>query len=262
MNTKTKTEAEKAGTAVAALGTGTAVGKPVDRKADAGRGKATSRDDKIVPMVKLLQSQSPQCLKQKAEYIKGAEAGDFYLKGAINPLVKGTDGLVVQPCAFLRCWLEFDGSRDANPKFVRRHEDAGGRPAGIDGLDLDENGFDFVDHRGHRYTFSREHYVLAGKNAFVIPFGGSAHIASREWNTMMDHYSDEASWNRKYKITTVPRSNESGDWFGFKIEALDGEVSDEEYLMGRGLHEAIEAGARSEAPDSSGSSQQSTDDRI
>lgn len=225
-------------------------GSKVNRAQYADKGKSTNRDDKIVPMIKLLQSQSPQCLRQRPEYVKGAEAGDFYLRGAPEPLVKGDQGLVVQSCAFLRCWLEFDGPRDDNPNFVKRHEDDNGRPAGASemGLELDENGFDYVNKEGHRWSFSREHYLIIGGRPYVLPFGGSAHTASREWNTLMDNYRGEASWNRKYKVTTIPKSNESGDWFGFKIEVMPGEVTDEEFLQGAAFHELVEGGARAEAP--------------
>jgi hypothetical protein len=246
--TTTNDEGRPKAGALATRAKGTEVGAPLDRSAYANRGKSTNRDDKIVPMVKVLQSQSPQCLKQRPEYVKGAEAGDFYVRGALNPLVKGSEGLVVQPCAFLRCWLEFDGPRDSNPKFVQRHEDAAGRPAGQEDLRKDEEGFDFVSPQGHRFTFSREHYVLIGKAPYVIPFGGSAHSSSREWMTMMDQYMGEASWNRRYKITTVPRHNDFGDWYGFKIEPLPEEVTDEEFSRGAELWHAVEGGARAEVP--------------
>jgi hypothetical protein len=226
--------------------------------ADAGKGVSQDRDDKIIPMIRVLQAQSPQCLKAKPEYIKGAEAGDFYFKNMPQELVKGDAGFEFIPCAFLKCWLEFDGPRDESPNFVRRHEDAKGRPAGVEGLELAEDGYDFEDKDGHRFTYSREHYGFADGRPFVFPFGGSGHTTSREWQTLMDQFqlSDgrpEPSFNRKYQVTTVPRSNASGDWYGVRIVHL-GEVTDEEYDRGRALHGAVMAGEKVAEVDEKGES--------
>jgi len=222
--------------------------------ADAGKGVSKDRDDKIVPMIRVLQSQSPQCLKAKPEFIKGAEAGDFYFKNMLTELIKGDEGFEFQPCAFLKCWLEFDGPRDDNPKFVGRHEDAQGRPSGVPDLELDEDGYDFVNKKGHRFTYSREHYGLtADGKPFVFPFGGSGHTTSREWMTLMDQFQlkngqIEPSFNRMYRLTTVPKSNEAGDWYGVRVQHV-GEVTDEQYDRGLALHNAVMSGAKvAEAP--------------
>lgn len=224
--------------------------------ADAGKGVSPDRDDKLVPMIRVLQSQSPQCLRQKPEYIEGARAGDFFLKNTVIPVVKGEDGFDFVPCAFLKCWLEFDGPRDESPNFVARHEDAGGRPKDVAGLILDpEDGYDWISRDGHRYSLSREHYGLVnGKMPFMFPFGGSGHTTSREWQTLMDQFRlpggrVEPSFNRKYHVSTTPKSNKSGDWYGVSIVHL-GEVSDEEYNLGRMLWEAVMSGSRvAEAPE-------------
>lgn len=225
---------------------------------DAGRGVSKDQSDKLVPMIRVLQSQSPQCLRQKPEYIEGARAGDFYLKNTVTPIVLGEEGFDVIPCAFLKCWLEFDGPRDQSPNFVARHEDEKGRPRGIPNLALDEeDGYDYIDREGHRYSLSREHYVLMnGKQPFMFPFGGSGHTTSREWQTLMDNFRlpsgrTEPSFNRKYHVTTTPKSNKSGDWYGIKIEHL-GEVTDAEYELAKALNEAVETGAKvAEAPERS-----------
>lgn len=237
-------------------------------EADAGKGVSKNADDKFVPMIRVLQSQSPQCLRQKPEFIKDAKAGDFYIKGSLTPIISGEidpetgeGGLDAIPCAFARCWLEFDGPRDDNPKFVRRHEDAKNKPAGIGGLRLAEDGYDYINEAGHRFTFSREHFVIVAGRPYVLPFGGAGHTSSREWQTLMDQFrlpsgAIEPSFNRKYKLTTVPKSNESGDWYGVKVEPIPGEVSDAEYEMGLAFFTAVQAGEKvAESPD------ETTDDK-
>lgn len=240
---------------------GTQVGIPARAErmeADAGKGGSTNRDDKIVPMIRVLQAQSPQCLKQKPEYVKGAEAGDFFLKNTLTPIVKGEVGLEFQWCAFARCWLEFDGPRGDSPKFVGRLEDDNNRPRVAPGVEVkldEDDGYDYVDKSGHRYTFSREHYGLVGGRPFVLPFGGSGHTTSREWSTLADQFQlpsgkPEPKWNRKWLIRTVPKSNASGDWFGIQFEPVPGEVTDEEYARGLAFYNAVVGGvAVAEAPE-------------
>ncbi len=222
---------------------------------DAGKGVSTDRDDKLVPMIRLLQAQSPQCLRQKPEYIEGARAGDFYLKNTLRPVIPGEEGFTFIPVAFVKCWLEFDGPRDESPNFVARHPDHRGRPLDVGALKQDEDGYDFIGQDGHRYSQSREHYGLVDSTKpFMFPFGGTGHTTSREWQTMMDQFRlpdgrVEPSFNRKWKITTTPKSNKSGDWYGVKIEHM-GEVSDEEYELARKFYEAVMSGAKvAEAPE-------------
>jgi len=236
--------------------------------ADAGKGVSKNADDKTVPLIKVLQVGSPQCLRQKPEFIKDAKAGDFYIKGSLTPVISGEvdketgeGGMErVISCAFKRCWLEFDGPRDDDPQFVARHEDGpDNKPAGIGGLFHPEGEkYDWQNEAGHRFTFSREHYIIYRGRPYVLPFGGTGHQTSRDWQTMMDQYrltsgAVEPSWNRAYKLTTIPQSNSSGDWYGVKVEPLPGEVSDEEYEMGLLFFNQVQAGEKvAEAPESEG----------
>lgn len=233
-------------------------------EAAAGRGVSTDRDDKIIPMIRRLQSGSPQCLKQKPEYIKGAEAGMYWFKGALEELVEGRPnekafkgGFTFIPAYYTKCWLEFDGPRDDNPKFVRRHEDKNKRPADVPGLTLDEEGgYDYVDLKtGHRFSLSREFYGLVdGKDPWLFPFGGAAHTTAREWQTLLERFrlpsgKPEPSYNRKYRFTTVPKTNESGDWYDPKYEMI-GTVTDEEFDLAEQLYLAVRSGAvHGEEPD-------------
>jgi hypothetical protein len=221
---------------------------------DSGKGVSTDPSDKLVPRIVVLQSQSPQCLRQKPEFIEAARAGDFYLKGSITPLVTGEEGFDFIPTNFMKAWLEFDGPRDEQPNFISRHPDDRDRPQGVPELVKDEDGYDFIGREAHRYSQSREHYGLINGRPFLFPFGGTAHTTSKEWMSLMDGFRlpsgrIEPSYNRKYHITTTPKSNKSGDWYGIKIDHV-GEVSDEEYELARTLHKAIEAGAKvAEAPE-------------
>lgn len=71
-------------------------------KQDAGKGISGSADDSLVPLIVVLQAQSPQAIKQKPEFIRGAEAGVIWMKNAPHPIIKGEEGILFQPCHFYK----------------------------------------------------------------------------------------------------------------------------------------------------------------
>ena len=67
-------------------------------EADAGRGVSSSADDNIVPIIYLLQANSPATKKSNPNYVEGAVAGDIWKRNSIHKhLVKGEEGLIFQP---------------------------------------------------------------------------------------------------------------------------------------------------------------------
>src|SRR4051812_20868508 len=73
---------------------------------DAGQGVSTSVEDNLVPFVGILQAQSPQVLKRNPKYVEGAEASDIFLT-SLNRYWKGETGILFQPCAFGREFVEW-----------------------------------------------------------------------------------------------------------------------------------------------------------
>src|SRR3972149_2403505 len=67
-------------------------------KADAGQGISTAPEDNLVPLIYVLQATSPAVKKGDPSRIDGAEAGDFWLRNSSEPIVRGEDGLLFQPC--------------------------------------------------------------------------------------------------------------------------------------------------------------------
>ncbi len=87
---------------------------------DAGKGVSTDVADNVVPLLKILQPLSPQVLKQKQEYIKGAEAGMIYPRGE-KQVWDGEEGIRIVPCYYERVWLEWgpergDGLKGRHPR--------------------------------------------------------------------------------------------------------------------------------------------------
>ena len=72
---------------------------------DAGKGVSTAQEDNLVPLIYVLQANSPQVNKRDERYIEGAEPGDFWLRNAPQPIVKGAEGVAI-PALLLQQVLE------------------------------------------------------------------------------------------------------------------------------------------------------------
>jgi hypothetical protein len=73
---------------------------------------------------------------------------------------------------------------------------------------------------------------------------------SRQWMSIMqgikvkgpEGFQVAPMMSRKYKLTTVPESNDKGSWFGFKVE-IAGIVEDPaEYAEGQAFRQAVRTG--------------------
>ena len=72
---------------------------------DAGKGVSTAQEDNLVPLIYVLQTNSPQVNKRDERYIEGAEPGDLWLRNAPQPIVKGAEGVAI-PALLLQQVLE------------------------------------------------------------------------------------------------------------------------------------------------------------
>lgn len=245
---------------------------------DAGQGVSSSVEDNLVPFVGILQSNSPQVNKRHEKYIEGAEVGDI-LVTSLNLVWPGEVGLQFQACAFSRDWVEWK-LRDQGGGFVGRHP---GMPSvarevpdprdqtGVKKMWLMPSGTQIVD---TRYHFG---FILNGseaKNAAetaalqaVISLSSTGHTFSRTWMTQMNNLrlpSGKAvpSRARRYQLTTVPKSNSVGEWFGWKV-ADRGWITDaEQYDRGTALFQAIRDGSLKAAAPEAPSSEAGDGDNI
>jgi hypothetical protein len=204
---------------------------------DSGRGVSTAAEDNIIPLIYILQAQSPVAMKQKQEYIKGAEAGNIWPRGTKTLIDGENDGLSAIPVAFSKWWMEWRPERGG---LVARHpyrataEDKG-RPTGTEWEEDPKNpGMGKWQHNGNDVIETREHVVLAkikGEwQGYVVAMSGSNHTASRSWMGLMKSKkipgSDKraASFAYVYTMKTIPKTNDKGDWYGWQIEdGLDGD---------------------------------------
>jgi hypothetical protein len=213
-------------------------------KADAGKGVSTAMEDNVVPLIYILQALSPQVQKKKPEsYIKDAEAGMIWFRGT-KDLVNGDDGMAVVPCHFNKVWIEWQPNRGG---FVARHDE---KPANAVMKEDIENKKKFWGlPNGNIVVETREHVVIVldvfdTPTPFVIPMSGSGHKASRDWMTLQNQKRNPddptlkaPSYGFIYRMKTLFRTNDQGDWFTWIIENENGETTQladpEVYLMAR-----------------------------
>lgn len=216
--------------------------------ADAGQGTSQAAEDNIVPLVRILQSQSPQAMPDKAEFFEGAEPGDIFVRSH-NLVIKGRDGIVVQPCHFSKAWVEWV-PRAQGGGFVGQH------------LDKPEDAYEYEDPQTGKKLWKRKvtkndlvetryHAVLVNGAPFVIAFSSAGHTTSRSWMALMNSFrvpsapaKTAPSYARQYRLTTTLRSNKAGDWYDWKIEDKGWVRSAEEYQAGKALYEQMSSGEK------------------
>lgn len=236
--------------------------------ADAGKGVSHRQEDNLIPIIYVLQSQSPQVLRRNPAFIEGAEAGFLWLRNSPLPLINGEEGVAFQPCYFnidYVEWLPRDSGGGSGGGFIARH------------LKLPDDAQKMVDERnpnkvwwvrenGNEIIETRNHYgfILGGLYAlkewpkavwpFMIPLSNSGHSVSRSWMTLMNQFfgpngEEPVSFSRYYHLTTKLRTNSQGEWFVINPEDGGWVRSAEEYDRGLALHRAIAAGElKAEAP--------------
>lgn len=250
-----------------------------DLEADAGKGVSTDQADNLVPLVYILQDQSPQVLKRNPAYIEGAETGCIWLRNAPEPIVPGDVGIEAIPCYFSKDVVEWK-PRDDGGGFIARHDFMTGEDIEKLALRLkatkqidpkNPNRFDWImPGSGNELVETRYHVVLVVREngsmqPFVIPLSSTGHTFSRQWmfkynSKRLPSGKTAASFANVYRIKTGLKNNASGEWFAFQED--DGQWlwdrfkdQGEDYVrlvmqQARDLHDAFASGAKqADAPD-------------
>jgi len=197
---------------------------------DAGIGQEDiGREDLTVPRISILQALSPQVQKQKAEFIEGAEVGQI-CNSVSSQIYDGDDGAIVVPISYRRTYLEWK-PRQAGGGLVADH---GNNPEIIKGCTKDERNRDVTD-EGNTISLTAEYFLFVVDienktwEPVALSMSSSQIRAARKWNTMMSSFKLKGEngpytppfFSRAYRLTTVPQSNEQGDWFGWSVEPVD-----------------------------------------
>lgn len=237
-----------------------------------GAGASTKREDNKVPMVSVLQTNSPQVNKRNEAYIEGAEPGDFWMQNAPRPVVKGEAGFEFQPCSFVTKFVEWI-HRDDGGGFADAYDDArvldeakegqrtillfkagkevGKAKEGPDRKDptkivwIMPNG-NYVKETKYYTGFARFNNLTM---PYVIPMSSSFLTPSKNWMGMITSKMTDAGriydiWTSWYRLTTKLRKKKENEWFVPNIHDLGFIETEDEDARGKVLHEAVMSGEK------------------
>ena len=227
---------------------------------DAGRGVSTKASDNVVPLIYLLQAQSPQCLRQHANYVspgvngeKGAIAGNLWFRGT-KDLVDGEGaGMLAQLCHFRVVWNEWGPERGDGLK--ARHDERPEDAELVVDPKNDKKKKWVMPDTGNVVVETREHAVLIhgvydSPSPFIIAMSGSNHQPAKQWMTdigrkrIPDTDKRASLWAFMWRIKTIPRTDGENNWFSYTIEDEEQMVDIGAYRLGRQLHDDFEKGLK------------------
>jgi hypothetical protein len=225
---------------------------------DAGKGVSTRREDNITPMMAILQPLSPQVNKQNSAYIKGAQPGMIWLKGASEELRDGEDGILFQPVRFEEAWVEWI-VRDSGGGFVTSHKEC---PDDVtEKQDRSRKRARIMTKSGHEIIHTRywAGFVLEDKSCasvlpYIIPFQSTGHTVFRKWMGIMNNHKlsngeTAGCFYYAYKLPVKQRTNASGTWYEFAPEDAFPIKNHEAIVRARQLYKDLASGAmRMEQP--------------
>jgi hypothetical protein len=226
-----------------------------------------TKEDFAIPFIRILQSMSPQLKKEKAEFIKGATAGQIF-NNVTGELWEAEEGITVVPCAYsfsILEWAPRKSGKGLQGKYTREN-----CPQDFERKTDDEGKSKDVRPNGNTLQPTAEFYVLlvdleAGfAEPAVITMSSTQLKKSKKWNALMQGLKlmgpkgpfTPPMYSHVYKLTTGPESNNDGDWYGWKIENVGPVPSAELYTMAKDFSEKVRAGqvqAKYEEPDAEGS---------
>jgi hypothetical protein len=224
---------------------------------DAGKGVSKDAEDNVVPLMYVLQTNSPQVNSRDEAYLKGAVGGDIWLRNALNPVVPGQKGVLFQPCCFYKDWVEWVPRSEGGGlvgRFAERPKEAVEKPDTENPKKMVwtlPNGNHVVETRYHvGYAILEDGVVIP----YVIPMKGSGHSVSKQWMFLMGQKCNAKgdaypSWSSTYRITTELKKKGGDSWFVFHIEDNGFVSSMEDYERGARLNAAFMAGQLKAAED-------------
>jgi len=226
---------------------------------DAGKGVSSDQADNLVPLIYVLQPLSPQIRKNSPAYIEGAQQGDILLRNAPNPIVKGEEGILFQPCYFTKDWVEWV-PRDSGGGFVARHpvdpvnHDVPPVEGAVKQIDSkNKNKVRWTTPNGNELILTRYHvgYVFTANDMlpYVIPMTSTGHTVSRQWMFMMNSVKTSTgkkapTCSKLYRLRTKEKTNAMGTWYTWDVQDAGWVPSERQYDLGMALHEAFAHGEK------------------
>ncbi len=191
----------------------------------AGAGISTDARDFLLPFLAIAQSNSPQLKKQQEDkYIKGLEAGDIF-NTATGKFWKAEEGIIVVPAFFQKAEVEWV-PRSEGGGYVDTHLPNSDVVAQVREIETEDGRKIRKLPNGHQLVETKYHFVITDDGPAVIGLTSTGLQVSRQWLTMMKNVKIgpegakqiAPSFAKQYRLRTVYRTNDSGDWFQYTIE--------------------------------------------
>jgi hypothetical protein len=186
----------------------------------------------------VLQSNSPQVDRCGADYLDGAEPGDFLLRGAVEPIRSGSAGFVAVPCGIRSCFMEWLPNRQG---YAGRHDQEPGD------VEVDYDGSRPIRIRSSNRNIieeTKELFLLIEEQPYLMPCTSTKIPFVKALNAYCGQFHHPKggvlpSFAKRYLIRTVSTSNQKGHWF--KPRFTDhGWVSEQEYAEAKALNAIVE----------------------
>ena len=196
----------------------------------AGQGSeyVTAKDTKL-PILKLINANSPFTNQNDAKFNKDAKVGDIFNE-ITGSLYNGNQGILVVPCLFINTLNEWadrgisPGRPSAMYKTLAEQVEAVGKTTrGDDNKDRLQNG-NYIEDTGNHFVYILNDKYEPVEQALVTMKSTQKKI-SRLWVSMIQSRRLEGkkgfftppSWGTVYRLKSVQESNNKGSWIGWNI---------------------------------------------
>lgn len=229
---------------------------------DANAGmEGTTAESFAIPFLMILQKGSPQVDEASGVALPGAKAGMLF-ENIAQKMVDGKDGLEFVQCAYRRVYLRWNETKGFQGEYtpedvaimrqkgeVKEHKNKLFVVDKDGDFDVDESDY-FVDTRNH-YVIILDPKTGSWSNA-LISMGSTQIKKSRALMTALSSIKlngpnglfTPPTFANVIKSTTVPESNDKGNWFGWRFE-IKGQLTAAQkpiYLAARKFHESVVKG--------------------
>lgn len=176
--------------------------------------------DLLIPRLTILQGLSPQVTRGQPEFDESCRVGDIYDVGLGQ---RFSDELIILPIHYLVQWLEW-APRASKKGLIRIHDHCPPHDYYVTNEKnqmISRIGGNLIQETGQLYCLNM---TADGRPSF-IPFASTQLKKARKLLTLATNEKVEVNgtlvtpplFYRTYKLTTVPESNNEGNWMGWKI---------------------------------------------
>jgi hypothetical protein len=194
---------------------------PYKAELEAARGATVSRrlEDNVLPLVRLLQTNSPEVNRRNAGYVEGANPGDWYFRDAPKEIVRGEEGFDMQPLFLDHVYVQWKPDRGGFSGKTYPFNDV--PPEARDRIDIDsETGAQrnvLGMPNGDYLEDTIYIYGMVDKRLWVVPCRSTGLTIARRFNQALSFLQFDgeelAIFGSTWRFTTRMAQNKKGEWF-------------------------------------------------